>query len=198
MMAAVGTASAVDHGFYAGVDAGLASYPDHLDIDLSRTIYKVESSTHKDFAWTFTAGYRFNRYFALEAGFSDLGQFSSTLVDASGATTSHGKIDLMAKGKTLAALVHIPTSNNWDPYLKLGAIDSIVDVRVEAKFFDTGFAFTDRNYGPRAFLGVGARYAYTERWALSFAVDYYIRMGNGAFMGNTNILAPRAGFAYRF
>jgi hypothetical protein len=195
MSSMVGTASATDHGFYAGVDAGAASYPERSPIDVSRTIFKVDSTRRTDFAWAFTAGYRFNRYLAVEAGFADLGESATKLVDASGDTTAQVEVGVRAKGLTLAVLAHFP-SGNWDPYLKLGAINSIVDLRGEAKTEATGFSgfsFSDQNHAKRYLLGVGTRYGVSERWAVSFALDYYVRM-----RGTTNIFSPRVGFAYRF
>jgi hypothetical protein len=197
MIGATGVVAASDHGFYADVGAGIARYPNDPQVDLRRTIFKRESATHQDFAWSFAAGYRFNTFLAMELGFSDLGQVHTKLVDKSDTIDARGKIDLSAKGKTLALLAHAPTGN-WDPFVKVGVIESIADLRVEDNYLDTGSAFSSRSEEYKAFFGVGVRYAYTERWALSAAVDYYPVIGAARAYGATHLIAPRLGFAYRF
>jgi OOP family OmpA-OmpF porin len=197
MIATGGVAAANDHGFYAGVDAGIAAYPSDAGIELT-TPFKRDSVDSSDFAWAFAAGYRFNRFVAVEAGFADLGELAVKLVDASGTTTAQGKISLTARGKTLAVLAHAPVGN-WDPYLKVGVIQSIVDVRFDAKLGNQGMAFSQQQREPKLLVGLGARYAYSERWALSFAFDYYdVHMDSRTGIDTAHITSPRIGFAYRF
>lgn len=198
MVGTAGLAGATDHGFYAVVDGGLALYPGDVDIDISRTPYKVDSVSKHDFAWSFAAGYRINETFAIEAGYSDLGRFASTLVDASGETTAKGKINLAARGKTLAVLAHAPI-RNWDLYTKVGAIQSNVNVSADAKLGDQGFSFGGEGSDSyKLFAGIGARYAYSERWALSLQLERYFSMGPGGAFGSADVTTPRVGFAYRF
>lgn len=197
MLGMVRTAAATDHGFYAVVDGGLASYPSDLGVDLSQTIYKRATVKNEDFAWSFTAGYRFNEHIAVEGGFVDLGHFHSKLLDASGATNNEGKFDFAARGKTLALVAHAPFGN-WDPYFKVGAIYATVNLTAETRAAGRGFSFGGDGYDTRLLAGVGTRYAYTDRWAFSFAVDYYSRLGTHGAIRSTNVVSPRIGFAYRF
>ncbi len=194
VMGVAGTAAATDHGFYMGVDAGSASYPNDVRLRFDDRSFERKSSRATDFAWSFTAGYRFNQYLAIEAGFADLGQATTKLVDASGDTAAKGKVDLSARGKTLSLLAHLPVGN-WDPYLKAGVIQSIFDLRATARVGDSEFQYSQRLEEPRVLLGLGTRYAFTEQWAVSFALDYYVKMG-GAF--RASVASPRIGFAYRF
>jgi hypothetical protein len=193
-MGVAGTATAADHGFYMGVDAGVASYPNDVRVFLNGTDYERESSKGTDFAWSFAAGYRFNRYLALEAGFSDLGHAETDLVTSADPDTSRGDVKQSARGKTLALLTHIPIGN-WDSYFKAGAIHSIFGTKVRAKVDGNEFQSSWQNEGTQLLLGVGTRYAFTEQWAVSFALDYYVKVGGP---GQANIASPRIGFAYRF
>src|SRR4051812_29625045 len=78
MIGAVSVAGATDHGFYETVDAGAASYSQDVRVGListtpfNVTTYKTKGSRMTGFAWSFAAGYRFNRYLGAELGFFDL------------------------------------------------------------------------------------------------------------------------------
>jgi long-subunit fatty acid transport protein len=193
-MGVAGTAVADDHGFYMGVDAGVASYPNDVRLRLNGTAYERESSKGTDFAWSFAAGYRFNRYLALEAGFADLGHAETKLVTKTDPNTSRGDVKLSARGKTLALLTHIPIGN-WDSYFKVGAMQSIFGTEVRAKVDGDEFQRSWQNEDTRVLLGVGTRYAFTEQWAVSFALDYYVKMGGPL---TASVASPRIGIAYRF
>jgi opacity protein-like surface antigen len=195
MIGAMDAAFADDHGFYTAVEGGMGTYRND-DVDLSRSIFKGEDKDNTSFAWAFAAGYRFNRFLAVELGFSDLGRVTTTLIPRSDDSIA-GEIRSSARGKTLALLVHAPTGN-WDPYFKLGAIKAITDLRVDAPLVDQGLPSSVHDEQPRVLLGVGARYAFTEQWAVSFAFDYYVNLGARGDIESKNVASPRFGFAYRF
>ena len=206
MIGAANVARATDHGFYAAVDGGVASYPYDLrfkvggtPFDSNGTTYETKSSRARDFAWSFTAGYRFNRYVAAELGFVDLGHAESKLITTDDPDTdpSKGKATFSARGKTLSLLGHLPMGN-WDSYAKVGAIYSTFDAKVAARTPDGGeFQRSGPSENTSVLLGVGTRYAFTEQWAVSFALDYYLKLGD-AGLGRQNLISPRVGFAYRF
>jgi len=205
MIGTAGTAAANDSGFYMGVDAGSAVYPDRLSLVGAAPLLTRDHSEKRDFGWAFAAGYRFNSYVAVELGFADLGTVTTKLVDASGATTNAGKASLTARGKTLAMLAHLP-SGNWDPYLKFGVMSAVVDRRVDAMVFvpgqvvPSGAIFTAEDDDLKAVVGMGVRYAFSDQWAMSVAVDYYPHLAHRATDNARpgNVTSPRLGFAYRF
>jgi hypothetical protein len=206
MIGAVNVAGATDHGFYANVDAGAARFPqnpqftivpDGTPFTLTDPRFKREPSHATDFAWSFAAGYRFNQYLAAELGFSDLGHARANLVTTADPDTNprKGDIQFSARGKSLALLAHMP-AGNWDSYVKLGAIQSIYAWELRAIVDKTEQQRSARTEETRALVGIGTRYAFTERWALSLALDCYVKVGDGN--DRANILSPRVGFAYRF
>jgi hypothetical protein len=207
MMGAASVAGATDHGFYANVDAGAARFPQDVQLTvvpdgapftLNDPRYKRESSRATDFAWSFAAGYRFNRYLAAELGFSDLGHARSNLITTADPDTNprKGDIEFSARGKSLALLAHMP-AGNWDSYVKLGAIQTVYAWEARAFLTPTNEQQrTGRTEETRALVGLGTRYAFTERWAMSFALDCYLNVGDGN--DRANIISPRIGFAYRF
>jgi opacity protein-like surface antigen len=198
MIGAANVAGATDHGFYANVDGGVASYPHDVVLKLNDTTYKQKSSHVRDFAWSFAAGYRFNTYLAAELGFADLGHAESPFITAADPDTnpSKGKVTYSARGKTLALLGHLPVGN-WDSYAKVGAIHSIFDAKIAARVPNGEFQRSGAQENTSVLLGIGTRYAFTERWAVSFAVDYYVKVGEVG-LGRQNLFSPRVGFAYRF
>jgi opacity protein-like surface antigen len=205
MIGTANVAGATDHGFYASVDGGVASYPydvhlklNGLNYDAKGTAYDTKSSPARDFAWSFAAGYRFNRYWAAEIGFADLGHAESEFISAAASNTnsSPGKVTYSARGKTLALLGHLPIGN-WDSYAKVGAIHSTFNAEIAARTPVGEFQRSGSQENTSALVGLGTRYAFNERWAVSFAVDYYVKLGDVG-LGRENIFSPRVGFAYRF
>jgi opacity protein-like surface antigen len=198
MIGAANVAGATDHGFYMNVDGGIASYPYDVQLKLDDTTYKTKSSHATDFAWSFAAGYRFNRYLAAELGFADLGHAESKLITTADPDTdpSKGKVTFSTRGKTLALLAHLP-AGNWDSYAKVGAIHTMFGTKLAARIPGDEVQRGGEIENTSMLVGLGTRYAFNERWALSFAVDYYLNVGD-AGLGRENLLSPRVGFAYRF
>jgi OOP family OmpA-OmpF porin len=74
MMLLAGPALADWRGGYIGIDVGQSS----LDRDASFS-YAVQADRTSQM-FTVRGGFRFNRYFAIEGGYTDLGDFTATLV----------------------------------------------------------------------------------------------------------------------
>ena len=102
---AAGSAAAAESGPYVGADLGEALYPQgaYWRPVPGSLLYGNRLDT-TDFAWSFRAGYRFNRFFGLEAGYVNLGGYSGPLTDRVNAAAGHGNMSFSAKGETLAAL----------------------------------------------------------------------------------------------
>jgi Outer membrane protein beta-barrel domain len=197
-IAASGSALADESGFYAGFDVGIASRPDPLKLDSTAEPLVRERTDNSDFAWSLVIGYHFNRYLALEAGVTDLGAASTALVEGEGeAEVVRSKLSVSAQGATLAMLAHLP-SGNWDPFFKVGVMQSTVKVRGDARIGDSQFSGSEQSKDPVAFAGVGVRYAFREEWVVSFSLDYYIGVMNIDDIGRADVLSPRIGFAHRF
>lgn len=197
MLAATGTAAA-DSGFYAVVDAGVATFP-RPDTTLVADTFKVKEETQRDFAWSFALGYHFNPNVAIEAGFVDLGrQVTKLTAPAQPEPFVHeGRISFGARGKSLALLTHAPVGN-WDPFLKLGLMYTVADLTLRGRIDDSGLSLDERRQRVRGFAGVGVRYIFSEEWVMSFSVDYYNKLHDEDRIGKVNVLSPRIGFAHRF
>jgi opacity protein-like surface antigen len=200
LIAAAGTATAAESGFYATADAGIASFPTPKpQAGIIAPTFKVQDRENRDFAWSFALGYHFNANIAVEAGFTNLGRNVTQLVAPAqpDPLVHEGRISFGAKGKTLALLTHAPLGN-WDPFLKLGLMYTVADLTLRGKIEDSGLSLDERREEVRGFVGLGVRYAFSEEWVLSLGADYYRQLHDADRIGAVSVLSPRIGFAHRF
>ena len=112
----------------------------------------------KDTGWKGYAGYRFNRFFAAEAGYADLGKasFSTTIVAAPSGTTPSPPFSIQATAKARGAFLSViaqwPFSQEFSLFAKGGAFRS--DAEFTEVIPGTGITRvsrserrTDANYG---------------------------------------------------
>src|SRR6267378_406707 len=121
----------------------------------------------------FKGGYQFNRYFAAELGYHDLGKASS----AAGAT----------KGTAweLVGIGSYPIANQFSVYGKLGAY------RGELKAANAKETNTDLTYG------VGLQYDFTKAVGVRGEWQRYSKMGGGALV-ETDVVVLSVGVVYGF
>jgi len=200
LIAAAGTATAADSGFYATADAGLASFPrPKPEAGVIAPTFKVQDQENRDFAWSFALGYHFNANVALEAGFTNLGRNVTRLVAPAQPAPNvyEGRISFGAKGKTLALLTHAPMGN-WDPFLKLGLMYTVADLTLRGQIENSGLSLDERREELHGLVGLGVRYAFSEEWAMNIGVDYYRQLHDEDRIGAVSVLSPRIGFSHRF
>ena len=184
-----GSASAEDHGFYAGagVGVGQASIPksqatdsfiyafDYLGLPLETWSANTDESA---VMWSAFAGYRFIKYLAVEAGYLDTGTASykgsgSALVfdpdiNDDVAVAVKGKIDWHATGWPVSALGIWPIDDNWEVFGRVGAFfgDTKATLRVSG---DGSVGKGDTSGNSTEFLyGVGVDGRFLENWAARF------------------------------
>ena len=79
--------------------------------------------------WGVSAGYRFNRYLSVEAGFVDLGSIAGPLTASPGVTMANAQRQFSVKGETLAAVGMLPLGH-WDLFLKSGVFFADTQLQV--------------------------------------------------------------------
>ncbi|RPE79697.1 outer membrane beta-barrel protein [Vulcaniibacterium tengchongense] len=130
-------AQAADRGFYAGAGVG-QSYVDEGAYD------------DEDTAFSAFAGYQFNRYFGLEAGYADFGK-----LEPRGLGT-----DLEANSVYLTAVGTVPFTEKFSGYAKAGWQRWDLDRAIPSAVGNGDDSGSDPTYG------IGLQYRFTDKVAL--------------------------------
>jgi OOP family OmpA-OmpF porin len=162
---------AADRGWYAGIGLGqskidFGSNPVPAFGVTSDTI----SADDTDSSYKLLGGYRFNRYLALEGGYTDFGSFSATrrvTAPGSGTVTSNIK----TSGVHFDVMGIIPAGDRFEFFGKVGLIRTVTqtDLSTTGSVVLIGPAHsTDYNVSPR--IGIGAYVRFTR--ALGLRIEY--------------------------
>lgn len=198
MFCAATARAADDKGFYVGANLGQSNYADRARIQLGNIPLGADGIDDEDVAWSITAGYRFSRYFAFEAGYVDLGDVSATLTDTSGVTDTVANARFDARGPTLTAIGYLPLGK-WSPFIKAGVLFDKVDLRLAGRIGNSSFDLHgEAKDGETVVGGIGTEYEISERWRLKFGLDYYVDVGKGDQTGTASPFTLTLGVTYRF
>ena len=160
-----------DSGFFIGAaigSAGLDDDFDGLDVDTSSTSVRL------------VGGWRFNEFFAFEAGYHKFGDFEDT-VDVGGTPTN---VSLKADGFTLGVIGSLPVGERFSLFGRAGMFFWDGDADINNVTVATP---EDSNL----YIGVGAGYAFTEKFSLTGDWTRYELEDT-----QSNVLS--IGFEYRF
>jgi len=135
--AAFGAQAAQDKGFYVGAGAG-QSFVDEAAYD------------DEDTAFSVFGGYQFNRYFGLEAGYTDFGK-----LEPEGAGEA-----LEINSASLTAVGTVPFTDKFSGYAKAGFHRWDLDTPIAGLVGSSDDSGTDPTYG------VGLQYRFTDAFAL--------------------------------
>jgi OOP family OmpA-OmpF porin len=191
-------ALAQDSGLYAGMSFGQSS--GHISrADVAQVLQangqriNLLDKTQRDNAWKILAGYDFNRNFATEFSYFDLGSydFGSALVPA---RNLNGRAGISGFGMDVVATV--PMTENFSGFLRAGLTRTSVEQTFSSSSTSpTGF-ISQTARDTRAKAGFGVEYAITEAFALRAELEYYQIPRNQMTRSRANLAS--AGFAYKF
>jgi OmpA-OmpF porin, OOP family len=195
MICAATTAAAGDTGPYLGGDAGIANYPGATNLQVGNVaLTTTVANDDTDITSRLMVGFRFSRYFALEAGYVDLGEVTATLRDAAG--TTQADLRFMARGPALNAIGSLQLGK-WDPFIKVGMFWQNVHLNLDGASGGTPFSFATSADGMKIVWGTGVGYSFNEHWHVKAAFDYS-KVGDENRTGRAKIHATTLGIAYRF
>ena len=196
LLSAATAAGAEESEFFVGVVAGHASYPSHPSININLpTGTLTNTGANSDAAAVGgDVGYRFNRYFAAELGYIDLGRLSAPLA---GASASQGTAHFSVKGGRFDVVGTYP-AGNWEPYLKFGFLAA--DVRLSASGLSGAAAFDVTRTSTRvtASGAAGVRYRLSDHWLAGLELSRYFHVGDRNTTGTASINAQTLSVIYRF
>jgi OOP family OmpA-OmpF porin len=198
----------IQPGFYLGLGAGESSFDIDggeldgvvLDALFSQGLLVTSGSStfeDSDTALAVFAGYHFNPYIAVEAGYIDLGaaEYRSTgTVNPPGTVFSAPaavNVDVESTGFTLAALGSLPLGSVVDLHGRFGFLFAQTDLSVAVRVGSGSAADTETLDSIGAFFGVGAGFNFGEHWSLS--VDW-TRFDNVGDEDEDDDVTTEAGF----
>lgn len=191
-------AMAEDSGGYVGANYGVtqATIDDsRIRNDLLNNGLTTNSirDDDEDQGYKLFGGYQFNRHFAVEAGYFDLGRFGF-VADTTPAGTLSGNIKV--KGVNLDLLGILPISERFSAFGRLG----VTHARTDGAFAGTGAVTvldpspSERDTNPK--VGLGLQFAVTDSLGLRAEIERY-RI-NDAVGNKGDIDLASIGLVFRF
>lgn len=202
------TVSAADSGFYLTADVGYA------DTDFSTSQADFESllasafgqSSESDFdesdsTYNLGAGYSFNKYFAAEVTYMDLGKSNYkgfiAAADVAGGADAELGFGIETTGYAMTALASYPITERFSVYAKGGVFFSETETTFSASFGGSGGSEKDERSDEDFLLGIGVEYQINTSWSLS---TQYMRVFDDASeeTGRNQLDRMTLGLKYRF
>ena len=183
-------AQPVDSGFYLSGSWGQAKVDiDNAAIDADlRAAGAASSSTRSDdqaSAWKAAFGYQFNRHFALEVSYLDLGDYTINTVTTGPAANIAGRID--GKAWSLDAIGILPLSPQFDVFGKIGVHRWDIDANYAAIIGGAVGSTSASADGTDWKFGLGARWNLTRNFGLQLEWDRYNDVGSSSTTGKSDV-----------
>lgn len=178
--------------WYIGGNIGIAT----ANIDEEKITRNLTNPSYtddeEDLGYKLFAGYQFNKYFALEGGYFNLGKFDYALSTATG--TAEGNIRIM--GVNLDAVATLPVTEDFSVFARAGANYA----RAKDSFSSTGnisFPDTDPKKTDLNFkFGAGLQYAITDALGIRLEAERYRIDDAVGNIGDIDLFS--LGLTYRF
>jgi OOP family OmpA-OmpF porin len=179
-MLVAGPTLAQDVGWYVGATLGQSEAGDTC----SGVAGSGVSCDDKDTAWRILGGYQFNRNFAVELGYTDLGE-----VSASG---PGGNVSVESTAFEVVAVGMMPIADKFSIYGKLGMYRAETDADVSvAGFSSASESNTDLTFG------VGVRYDFARNLGVRAEYQKYSDVGGGN-IGEDDVDVISVGVIWKF
>ncbi|MEH6552327.1 MAG: outer membrane beta-barrel protein [Pseudomonadales bacterium] len=170
---AASTSIAADGSFYAGLGVGQTKVKDFdpsfdaVPQDSEEAYFKYDD---KDTSYNLFVGYRFNPYFALEGSYVNLGEITATADDG----YEFGSLNIESHGLAASVLGSLPIGDAFSLYARLGAYYGETEASTVYRYMDDEPESDSEKEKDTAILGgVGAAYAFNERFALRAEYNRY-------------------------
>ena len=193
-------APAQDRGWYGGLSVGGSN---QRISDTALTVSGATSSSlSKDESGTgfkIFAGYHFNRNFALEGGYTDLGKFRVTRdVSAPAAIAGSAVADMRSTGFNLDAVGVIPLQGGFSLFGKIGTIYTTTQTSLATSGgISAGGASAKRRDWDWKW-GVGASYNFGNGMSLRLEYEDYNDVPNDEIVGKADLRMWSLGLTRRF
>jgi OmpA-OmpF porin, OOP family len=188
-------------GFYVGGSVGLLEGSDLDSGAIEQALasqglaVRPTSVENNDGGWKLFAGYRFNRYLAVEGGYTYLGEyaFAGQVIIDPGTVDA----DFEAYDWNAFAVGILPLGQRFDVFGKLG-IGYWTSKLKASGTFSGRIVQSMQDSGTDPIVAVGARFNLTSRWAFRAEWERFFNVGDATTTGQTNIDFWSVGVQYRF
>lgn len=199
---------AADTGFYGYLAAGRSESDRKAESD--RTLAGAGATAFtstvdaSDTGYKLQAGYRFNKYLALEGGYADLGKFAyNATITAPIADT--GVATLKVDGWNVGVVGRLPFNDTVTGFAKLGAFVYNADYRCNGSSVGLCGTAPDRTArGTSANYGLGLDFAFAGNWFARIEYEVFSRVGDPMSADGTSgtsredVRFGSVGVGYRF
>ena len=149
-------------------------------------------------AWSVTAGYRVNRYLAIEAGYVNLGTISSShTIDFppgfGGGSLSFNR-ELETSGPSLTLFGTLPLSANWQLYARAGMLFADTDLTTSIA---GSSSFSSSFDSDATTFGAGAQYDWGGHWSARLEFQRTKDLGGNDVASDADVDNISLGFLYR-
>jgi hypothetical protein len=202
LLCAAGSAMAEDSGFYIGLDEGWVKYPNAAVREIGTTTLAGTGLSDTNFTWDFTAGYRFDHYLSVEAGYADLGGRSGLVRGSSGDTGALGNVSFSAKGETLVLIGTLPFGR-WDASLKAGILRADSYLGFSGIVSNESYESHIKVFNKHPLYGAGLGYNIDSHWRAQFGFTAYREVGSTDSISRFRVVGPNVstltvGILYQF
>lgn len=197
---AFAASSAMADGWYAVGSIGQAKIKDidqaGIDAELiDNGVTGLSSSADKtDTAYKLQAGYQFNKNFALEGGYFNLGKATYAAAFTGGVANASVKAD----GWSLSAVGILPLNEQFSLFGKLGAAYNTVKANATGTGGGSTITWSDKDSNVGAVYGIGASYNLTKQIALRAEYEVYDKIGKDDTTGESKVDMWSLGVVYKF
>jgi len=191
-------AQAQEKGWYLGGSVGRSDV-DLQPITVVGATAFSSSTNERDTGYKLIGGYRFNRHFALEGGWSDFGKFSTTTNVTAPVIGSAGA-SVRVDGWHLDAVGILPVRGGFSLHGKLGAMYSSTRTSLSttgAVALAAGTNLNPKRRETNLKWGVGAGYDFSRNVGLRLEYDQVKDVGN-ADTGEGDVGMWTLGVVFRF
>lgn len=148
-------------------------------------------------AWSVTAGYRVNRYLAVEASYVNLGTLEATRSLVLPAFLGGGTLgfhrELETSGPALAAFGILPLSDSWELYVRAGILfaDSELTTAINGNSNTTSFD------SEATTLGAGAQFDWGGHWSARLELQRSFGVGGSDVANEADVDGVSLAVLYR-
>jgi OOP family OmpA-OmpF porin len=201
LVSAAGQVAAADSGGYVGFSAGQSKTNlDGNEIDASLASIGLGSSTSvddSDFGFKLYGGYQFNKNFALEAGYTDLGELKSHTVITSG---SSGTLDGKWKAYSIdiSAVGILPVNEKFSLFGRAGVSFWNLDFDLTGNGPGGSGTLSESESGVGPLLAFGASFDIARQFILRAEYERHFDLGKDDTTGKGDVDLLSIGLVYRF